>query len=174
MLGEKRTGNCSRRWFPVKYFKIKKKNVPLITQKSLPIKTSAQDWALLGPNSNMHVCIVGYVQVWVPHECLLSSTAFANVPSQQKSSKALSLALFAVQDYNHNDVWQWKLLKIPHHFEGLRGPRGPQSLYKTFILPFNCTSWQRRRNNKYPRLHHLGHRSTLNQVLLPPPLLSIM
>lgn len=87
----------------------------------------------------------------------------------------LCFALFAVQDYNNKDVWQWELVKIPHHFKAIQGPRGPPLLYKTFISPFNSTSNQRRLNNIYPGLHHLGHRSKLNQVFKPsPPLSSVL
>lgn len=52
---------------------------------------------------------------------------------------------------------------------GSKDPEDPQMLYKTFISPFNCTSSPRRLNNKYQRLHHVGHRSELNQLLKPCP-----
>lgn len=52
---------------------------------------------------------------------------------------------------------------------GSKDPEDPQLFHKTFISPFNRTSSQRRLNNKYPRLHHSGHRSKLNQAFKPSP-----
>lgn len=53
-------------------------------KKSFQMKSSR-----LRLNSNMHVWTLGFVQVWFPYGSLLSGAVFANVPSQQKSSKAL-------------------------------------------------------------------------------------
>lgn len=79
-------------------------------------------------------------------------------------------ALFAPEDYNNNDVWQWKLVKIPHHFEvPPRTPRTPNRFIKHLFRLSIGAPGQRRLNNKYPRLHHLGHRSELNPVFQPSP-----
>lgn len=109
------------------------------------------------------------MHVWVPYESFLSSTVFANVPTQQKSSEALSLLcllykIIIIMMYD-NEKW-WKSFTT---FRGSMDPEDPQLFYKTFISPFNCTSSQRRLNNKYPRLHHLGHWSELNQAFKPSP-----
>lgn len=86
--------------------------------------------------------------------------------------RTLVTELFSVQDNNNSDVWLWILVQIPDHFEGIHGPQGPRLLYKTFISSFNSTSSHRGLNNKYPGLHHLSHRSRLNQALNLSPLTS--
>lgn len=118
------------------------------------------------------MCLYAYLRRWwVPSKqhCVCKRAGSADIFISSVT------ALFALQDYNDNDVWQRKLVKnkknktIPHHFKGSHGLWGPPLLYKTFISPFNFSSNQRWLNNIYPGLHHLGHWFKLNQVFKPSP-----
>lgn len=118
-------------------------------RRSLQMKRGGQGWVSLSPTAScILVCIHAWVYAWVPYESLLSSTVFAKVQSQQKSSDAPSLLclldkILIVMMYDSED-W-WKTLTTLRASEE---SQDPQQLYKTFISVFNCTSSKRRWNNK--------------------------
>lgn len=118
-------------------------------------------------SQRLYACMCVYVLV--PYESLLSSPVCKHTASAN-TSPIPATPLFASNHIN-NGTWQWKLveggkkiIKSWITFKEFEDSKDPQLHYKKFIPPMNCTCSQRRLNNKYSLLHHLGHRSWLNQV----------
>lgn len=93
--------------------------------------------SLTQPNSIMHPCLYTCMSpLWVPSKqhCFCKGAVSAEI------FRCSVTALSAGQDFNRNDVWQWRLMKNPHHFEGLWGISGPPNssikhLFRFSIAP---------------------------------------